>query len=325
VGRSVIGSHGGASAALREFLAGQKVQVGTDLKPIEVDTQWLDVGHVDETVCFVPAGSSYKILVPDPETAVSVLHMLMVGGEDDAPIRVGTNYDNSHYDTVEGLLVYKRNSVVQKTTLAATAMANATNLSLSTPMFANGDVLRLQDEYVLVTAGGGTSSITVTPAQIGTSPAEHTAGTLVYALSTRIIENITPVEGVGMCPQKRIGKLTADLGKELGIGADRFVKLPVIFDRSGHLWGAYTSNVVNCLVVEDNVKRKAFMPDTFGPKANGSDWFQLRIIGNMAGTVSPIFIDAWSLHCAVGEVHCASNASRLPFAGENWWQAWPTK
>lgn len=54
----------------KAFLNKQKVQ-----KPIEVDTGWLAVGHVDEIMTFVPAatGQGFKLLLASPKLAYEIL------------------------------------------------------------------------------------------------------------------------------------------------------------------------------------------------------------------------------------------------------------
>lgn len=55
---------------VEDFLRAQVVQ-----DPIEVDTTWLAVGHVDEVISFVPASGSpgFKLLLASPRTAYTIL------------------------------------------------------------------------------------------------------------------------------------------------------------------------------------------------------------------------------------------------------------
>jgi len=55
---------------VREFLRAQLVQ-----EPIELDTGWLTVGHVDEVVSFVPApgGKGFRLLLASPRRAYTIL------------------------------------------------------------------------------------------------------------------------------------------------------------------------------------------------------------------------------------------------------------
>src|SRR5262249_16216187 len=58
------------NAGARDLLKKQLVQ-----EPIEIDTNFLAVGHVDEIISFVPAsgGKGFKLLLASPKTAYSIL------------------------------------------------------------------------------------------------------------------------------------------------------------------------------------------------------------------------------------------------------------
>lgn len=65
---------------LRRFLHAQRVQ-----SPIEIYTDWLTVGHVDEIVSFVPAGNEkgFQVLLASPRKAEGVLDRLIAEGHGD--------------------------------------------------------------------------------------------------------------------------------------------------------------------------------------------------------------------------------------------------
>ena len=67
-----------------KFLEAQGVQ----WPPIFVDTSWLAIGHVDEVVNFVPAKSKagFKVLLPSPKAARSMLQVLIDKGLAEAPV-----------------------------------------------------------------------------------------------------------------------------------------------------------------------------------------------------------------------------------------------
>lgn len=66
---------------LRRFFHAQKVQ-----SPIELYTDWLIVGHVDEIVNFVPADNEpgFKVLLASPRKAEGILDRLLAAGHGDA-------------------------------------------------------------------------------------------------------------------------------------------------------------------------------------------------------------------------------------------------
>jgi protein-arginine deiminase len=54
---------------VREFLKAQKIQ-----EPIEVNTDWLVVGHVDEVMSFLPLpGNKFKVLMASPKVAMDIV------------------------------------------------------------------------------------------------------------------------------------------------------------------------------------------------------------------------------------------------------------
>jgi protein-arginine deiminase len=71
-------------AGVMSFLKAQAVQ----WPPIVVDTSWLLIGHVDETVNFVPAKtrSGFKVLLPSPKAARDLLDSLLKKGLGELPV-----------------------------------------------------------------------------------------------------------------------------------------------------------------------------------------------------------------------------------------------
>ena len=77
---------------IRRFLYAQKVQ-----SPIEINTDWLAVGHVDEIVCFVPVEGEgrFRVLMASPRRTHAILDDLRKRGHAEAVLfpgrtRVGT-------------------------------------------------------------------------------------------------------------------------------------------------------------------------------------------------------------------------------------------
>ena len=65
---------------VRKFLYAQKIQA-----PIELFSDWLSVGHVDEYICFVPDDNSkgFKLLIASPMRAKAILDRLQYEGHGD--------------------------------------------------------------------------------------------------------------------------------------------------------------------------------------------------------------------------------------------------
>jgi len=80
------------------FLERQGVQV----PPVFIDTSWLQIGHVDEVISFIPSRESpgFRVLVPDPRRAVEILERLALAGHGRTPVFEG----HSDETTVAGLL-----------------------------------------------------------------------------------------------------------------------------------------------------------------------------------------------------------------------------
>jgi protein-arginine deiminase len=80
--------------AVDDFLAAQRVQ-----PTVFIDTSWLLVGHVDETISFLKSNSSlgFALLVNDPALAKKMLEDLVGQGHGDAMLFVGKTWIN--FDT----------------------------------------------------------------------------------------------------------------------------------------------------------------------------------------------------------------------------------
>lgn len=69
-GRIIMGSHGKTIPHDLDFMKAQEVQ-----NPLILNTDWLNVGHVDEFVQFVPANTTrgWAIVIADPEAGIELL------------------------------------------------------------------------------------------------------------------------------------------------------------------------------------------------------------------------------------------------------------
>jgi len=100
LGRVYTGYQGSTAMhpAVREFIDAQGIQGPV----LEIDTDWLLIGHVDEQISFVPAssGSAYRMLMPSTDRALQILHDLQNAGKGSLAVFEGTNAQT----TVSGLL-----------------------------------------------------------------------------------------------------------------------------------------------------------------------------------------------------------------------------
>jgi len=332
-----------------KFAARQKVQVRPNRTlngPIRLNTEWLVVGHVDEMVCFVPRGDSYAILVASPRAAVDVLHDLWLRGDGMKYLLIGNRKVGQIALPVQSVLISRFGSKYSTTTsvLLQTDVGAVSGLEVAVACFDNGDVLRLHDEYVEVTAGGGTTTLQVKRAVIdGTlpkyAPAGHGIGSKVYALSTYMLDNVrsSPIANEQQkCAQEHVDDVVqrlTDLLVESGETNVEIVPLPVLFSRheyddGGVRFLAMTSNVVNALVVPQEGKilmaKLHGLTTIFGEMGCMED-FHVEIrkrLQDSGVSVGAVFVESWSLHMKDGEVHCGTNARRDP-ASQPWWLAWP--
>lgn len=85
----------------------------------------------------------------------------------------------------------------EQTTLAANITSTQTVISLASARFADGDTVIIDTEQMIVTAGGGTTSLTVQRGQNGTTKATHTSGSVVYSALTYTTLKVKPVDSSG--------------------------------------------------------------------------------------------------------------------------------
>lgn len=87
-GRIVLGARPGAQPdpSFLRLLDAQQAQ-----RPLRVDTSWLDVGHIDEVVSFVPASTprGWAMVVADPRMGVKLLRDASADGNGAARLRTG--------------------------------------------------------------------------------------------------------------------------------------------------------------------------------------------------------------------------------------------
>ena len=85
----------------------------------------------------------------------------------------------------------------EQTTLAANITSTQTSVTLASARFADGDTIIIDNEQMIVTAGGGTTSLTVQRGQNGTPKAAHTSATLVYSALPYTTLKVKPVDSSG--------------------------------------------------------------------------------------------------------------------------------
>ncbi len=216
------------------FLEAQGVQAPV----LRLDTSWLIIGHVDETVSWVPSdvGNAFRMLVPSPRLALEILREA-VEASPGCTLNRGTKRADSEKDEY---------------------------CDASVTSVLNDRALLADQEFV----------------------------------------------------QKKIDGVRRTLQAELGIAAADVVEIPVLFNswpgRYAGRYGALTTNMVNSLLIGKTL----VVPDPHGPLVDGTDVLLKAVKDRLEplGCKIVAIDDFYPYHRFAGEVHCGTNATRLPVA-----------
>jgi Protein-arginine deiminase (PAD) len=309
-GSMITGTRCNTKTAISDFIEMQGVQTNF----IVLDTSWLWVGHVDEMISFI---DSNRVLIADPWTAADLLHEDFTNTLGTNTIWFGTNYAPAPYRSVTHLSVAAAtfSGIIPALTYLATSIGSTdTHIITSNAYFGVGDFLRVDNEILNVTTAtfGTTGVYTVVRAQAGRPSTPHAIGSIIYALSATLRENL-PVLMDGTSPQEYMDAVTNSLSTQLGTHGVSFVKIPVLFGtvydelESKTYYLAKSANMVNCVVDPDT---SIWMSDP------GSELFRNDVTAKV-----PLaqFVDVWWYHCNQGEIHCATQARRTIDLSTSWW------
>ena len=223
---------------LRRFLYAQKVQ-----SPVEVYTDWLIVGHIDEIISFVPADNDkgFQLLYASPRKARAILDRLVQDGHGEAVMFEG-----------------------------------------------------------LRRGGPGGASAEVTVAELVSDGAFWEANDSFQSI---------------MDLNREL------LGMELELSEAEMIGIPVLFwpTEGGGRTAAFFPDMVNHLVM-GNV---SIVPRPYGPKVDGEDAFEQAFRDALPHREARFIDDWYSYHEQLGEVHCGTNARRLPPSDIHWWEYRP--
>lgn len=276
------------NANVQAFLNSQTVQ-----EPIQINTNWLSVGHVDELMTFVPAPSNnrpwyrqWKLLIASPAEAYRI-----IGNAPGASVVMnGKSLD------FEGAA----NTVVQTT--AGTMMGNANSYIPNPGNPVNPltwEELRWWNLY---------------PLQRVLTDIENQLRNDIHLENADIIR--VPVvfypEGIiagGGAPYN-----AGRGGTQHGVNV-----LPGT--AGGYQVGALTADMVNMLVLNNHL----IIPKPFGPEnPAGTDLFEAYLDGVLQqanNNITTEYVDDWdTYHRNWGEIHCGTNTLRSPRAADmvNW-------
>jgi protein-arginine deiminase len=124
--------------------------------------------------------------------------------------------------------------------------------------------------------------------------------------------------------QADVDVIRRQLEVEVGLTENDFVAVPALLGDS--VWQdwelrpratALVPSMVNLLV--DG--RTVVVPKPFGPRTAGGDVFEQEVRRRLEAIGLVVrFVDEWeAYHCGGGEIHCGTNALRIPTPDVHWW------
>ncbi|KFG87995.1 arginine deiminase type-3 [Metarhizium anisopliae] len=154
-GRAVMGSKLGKKPHMFAFIEAQEVQ-----PPIEVDTDWLRVGHTDEFMQFLPANNErgWVMVVDDPKLALDLFKKAQQEGHgatqamsrphmlhDIEFLKFSTQYSYLPSDTIDGVL--RRWKLEERNLLAAARIQANIEIMKRETGITDADIIRIPALY----------------------------------------------------------------------------------------------------------------------------------------------------------------------------------
>ncbi|MFJ7073546.1 protein-arginine deiminase domain-containing protein [Streptomyces sp. NPDC098781] len=276
------------SATMRTLLKSQGLQ-----DPLLLDTSWLEVGHVDEFVQFLPADTprGWRIGVADPEAGLQLLRDAQRAGHGGTKMFSVPGLGGSPplADTIDQALASRH--LVSDNTMAAERIA------------ANLQVLKRETG--------------VTDDEIVRVPALYTRGSMAR---TEGGENVRVPRLTRMGGNTPVPDALKEQGQQrwlAGAGNDAAAAAPATVATS-----AYVPGAVNGILLS---RDRYLAPRQWGPVIGGKDIFTQAVTAAYVRVGLKVsYIDDWyTYHLGMGEVHCGTNTLRDASAA--WWkQAGPT-
>jgi protein-arginine deiminase len=280
-GRIIMGERRGGSGVrpsqeMRTLLKSQGLQ-----DPLLLDTSWLDVGHVDEFVQFLPADTprGWRIGVAEPEAGLRLLRDAQRAGHGRTRMFsiTGPAADVPR-ETIDQALAPRRHLVSDNTMAARHIEANLDILERETGI-SDEEIVRI--------------------------PALYTRGTQVGTTGTRV-----PL--LRRLGGSAVPEAAGKHGQQKFLARHRTASAaPTV------MTSAYVPGAVNGILLS---RTHYLAPRQWGPVINGKDVFTQAVTAayTRAG-LQVSYIDDWyTYHLGMGEVHCGTNTLRDTTAP--WWQ-----
>jgi protein-arginine deiminase len=287
-GRVIMGTYENERPYMLEFLEAQETQV-----PLELDTAWLVVGHVDEFLQFLPADNErgWVLMADDPIAGLEILRSASEAGHGAEPA-----FSRPYFPSDEGSCAPNRTIDEE---LARPNMESLNQLAAER-IAGNIEILKretglTQDEIIRVPA-------------------------IFYDWQNIDGERPCVAETLSASAASRLDGITT---------SDKTPKPPSILEAVG-LQGsrlrrqaipetqlvAYYPGTINGVVLSSSFY---LAPNPWGPVIGGEDIFAKAVVAAYEkANYNVTFMDDWfSHHSFLGEIHCGSNTWRNTDAP--WW------
>ncbi|KAF6110510.1 peptidyl arginine deiminase 2 [Phyllostomus discolor] len=291
LGRILIGSSfplsGGRrmTKVVRDFLQAQQVQA-----PIELYSDWLTVGHVDEFMTFIPIPGTkqFRMLMASTSACYQLFREKQKEGHGEAIMFKGPSGD------------------------AETAQGQ----DESPPLSATAELEK-----------AGKCNGPDTPPRAGRAPGAMTLDKSCLAgMSNKRITINKILSNESLVQENQYFQRCLDwnrdiLKKELGLTEQDIIDLPALFKMDeGRQARAYFPNMVNMIVLDKDLG----IPKPFGPQVEDVCCLEthVRSLLEPLGLCCTFIDDISAYHKFLGEVHCGTNVRRKPFPFK-WWHMVP--
>lgn len=283
-GRAIIGSWNGRLPHIFNFLRAQEVQ-----DPVELDTTWLMVGHVDEFVQFLPAPETERgwvMMVDDPLAGLNLLREASEAGHDSVQglsrPRMATDPEGSCLPDITLSEVLNLANLTQLNEMAAERISFNVDILKKEIGLSDKDIFRVPAVFYDFTGWNCVASNT--QVRKGSFSNKDKQPDIIDAAGSQPWD-------AGMLRERQ------DSGMQ------------VI---------AHYPSVINGVVLSD---KHYLAPNPWGPVIEGQDILAsaVREVYAEAAGYEVIFMDDWHTHhTSGGEIHCGTNVWRN--ADDQWWR-----
>lgn len=353
LGRIVAGNT--ISAKLYKFLEDQEVQ-----EPIQIDTAWLAIGHVDEVVAFIPDGGGWSAVVADPEQAEPLVRgspnralffakgqtsgtqvLKASGGEATKLLDAAVDFSQAQYAYAHYIRIFNGKGTGQVAHIKAGGLQNGA--------IEIDGVWKTPRRVAKVGPGGPATrdcvSLCIDRAPIPVKdhwfvlPDNTSRFVLTEDTQFWVDGDDDPVPAIMTVQEIKADRALATLNSEArtriravrkaieaAAGENvKFIPVPDFFMGKLQATGIVDRSAVAFTPGLANVQVAGgtlYFPESFGPRnAAGADVFDEAVKAKVPG--AKMFVDDWAVyHRLMGEVHCGTNVKRAvyPF---NWWERAP--